>query len=180
MARARSSPDPKANTQDLKIRESNIGQFMTAYRLFIDGEKQSGIQVYLNKNVDEPVSLRTISDWLRQIRKVQATISQKEREKSGKIEWHKLDEYDLPWEASRGVANFRNKYKYMPNWRALKWWWRLSQLGCWDPDKLLECARWYEEHEIKVMFGLTTESLRKVDERMWNERENYPGECKDK
>ena len=180
MTEIRSSPDPKENTQDLKIRELNIEQFVVAFRLENDGKQQSGIKEYLCEHFDHPVSLRTISDWLRQIRKAKTTISEKEKQKNKTVVWHKLDEYDLPWEASRGVANFRNKYKYMPNWRVLKWWWRLSQLGCWDPDKLLECARWYEEHEIKVMFGLTTKNLGDLDEQMWKQRENHPGESKDK
>ena len=184
MARIPSSPDSKDNPRYFKIHKSNIEQFVQTYRLFYDQKQQSEIQECLRekfpKPKNKPVSLRTISEWLLQIRKSQMTISQKEREESEEVDWHKLDEYDLPWEASRSVANFRNRYKRMPNLRVLKWWWRLNQLGCWDPDKLCEWAGYYEGHDIKVMFGLETESLRELDDRMFKEMENQPGECKDK
>jgi len=44
----------------------------------------------------------------------------------------------------------------------------------------LEWARRYEEHDIKVLFGLPAEKLTDLDERMLKERENHPGECEDK
>jgi len=130
MTRARSSSDSKENTQDFKIHASNIEQFVETYRLFIAKNEQlsqSGIQAQLNKKFpDGAVKLRTISEWLRQIKKKKDTFSKKDLEEYKKeykkVDWYKLDQCDLPWEASRSVANFHNKYQYMPTLRVIKWW----------------------------------------------------------
>ena len=168
------NPETRGSCQekrsDLRVSEPNIAQFVEAYRLFIAGKQQAEIRTLLEKNFDKPVSLRTISSWRKYFRDSKRNVSDEKKDRSRPVEWYNLEEYGLPWEASAGLALFRDRHNCIPSWRVLEWWWRLNLLGGWDQERLMKCARWYEAREIKLLFGLQADSLQKLDEEMWKER----------
>ena len=78
---------------------------------------------------DDPVSTRTVSNWLRDFRALDESVAALD----SPFEWHRMEEYGLPWEASswlleqwrwvtRGVTELP-----LPTVREVRWWWRIHQ-----------------------------------------------------
>ena len=111
-------------------------QRMRAYNLYQQEFLPSLIHKQLQKEFTElevVVSLRTVMRWVREFK----TVAEEVRELDKPFEWHKLEEYGLPWEASAFLLEMsilvqENKiyrgYGFeplAPTVRQARWWWRV-------------------------------------------------------
>ena len=124
-------PRPRASSE----------QQLKAYKLYIGGVGPTAIWEALIEKFDDAVSQRTVSTWVRGFRD-----GTKAREEQGltdldvPFEWHRLEEYGLPWEASGYLIEMWAWYKEFwtsvattlnrpepppPTVRQARWWWRV-------------------------------------------------------
>ena len=103
------------------------------------------------------VSLRTVKNWLREFRTLDAKLDDA-------FEWHRLEEYGLPWEAgeyllkmSRYIQDFfvglfrrfhssQPTPKFRPTVRQARWWWRIHLAVSDEKADYLYVYRWAEEY----------------------------------
>ena len=79
-------PKPKTNPE----------QRIRAYRLWKDGEGQTAIRNALEEEFNNPVSERTVATWIKEFK----SLSPEKVDLDAPYEWHRMDRYGLPWEAS--------------------------------------------------------------------------------
>ena len=105
-------------------------QMSRALELHVRGVGLTQIRDRVSRGQASP-SLRTIGYWIRRFR----ALSLQELRLDQTIEWHLLDTYGLPWEASRLILRLcRNG---LPSKRRARWWWRLSVANPELPDDVL-------------------------------------------
>ena len=90
-----------------------------ALELHVLGLGVTEIREKVSKGQASP-SLRTIGYWIKRFR----TLSSRELNLDQTIEWHLLDTYGLPWEASGLIR--RLSRRGLPSKRRASWWWRLT------------------------------------------------------
>lgn len=100
-----------------------------AYDLYRGDLGPSAIFDKLCEEFEEPVSARTVSNWMRGFRDLDKTVVALD----SPFEWHRMEEYGLPWEASRwllevwGVVIRGRTERPFPTLREARWWWRIHQ-----------------------------------------------------
>lgn len=105
-------------------------QHKRAYDLFRDEKGPSAILKTLEDEFEEPVSVRTVATWVKGFRE----LSKETLILDSPFEWHRMEEYSLPWEASAYVLemwtfvheNLRwALHLGSPSVRQVRWWWRV-------------------------------------------------------
>ena len=96
----------------------NHEKMSRALELHVLGLGLTEIREMVSKGQASP-SLRTIGYWIKRFR----TLSSRELSLDQTIEWHLLDTYGLPWEASGLIRRLSGKG--LPSKRRARWWWRL-------------------------------------------------------
>ena len=137
-------------------------QQLRAYELHRAGFGPSAIEKALyGAYGEDAVSLRTVSTWTSGFKK----MGQDEKELDLPFEWHRMEEYGLPWEAGgylletwtwltkfwKGVAEQLDDPEPLPpTVRQVRWWWRVH-LAVPDEDNLVNIFVWAEafvEYEL--------------------------------
>ena len=113
-------------------------QRLWAYGLYRQGFKASAIHAQLEEDfgesnrwdeLEDVVSLGTVKNWIRQFEGLGASATSLDEP----FEWHRLEEYGLPWEAGEyllGMWSFFKEGGVMrptppPSARQARWWWRV-------------------------------------------------------
>ena len=114
-------PRPKANPE----------QNLKAYQLHQQGKGQTVIANELAELFEAPVTERTVANWIREFKE----LAQETVDLDGPFQWHRLDEYGLPWESGQFLFRiWRNidrigflglKEPRAPTIREMHWCWRL-------------------------------------------------------
>jgi hypothetical protein len=131
--------------------EYDKGQFLEAYILFASGQNgRQIVEALQERHLNGAASLTMIEQWSQEFKTVPEEISAQD----GEFEWHKCEEYGIPWESSSTILDWLEAYMYPPSARTAKWIWRISQTANWEsePDKLLELADMYTNHERELAF----------------------------
>ena len=114
---------------------ANPEQHTDAYNLYQEGLGQTAIAQKLVELFPSPVSERTVGNWIRGFKRLNPILLALD----SPFQWHRAEEYDLPWEASayllemwRMVMNgeviqFNERGDRAPTVRQAKWWWRIHQ-----------------------------------------------------
>ena len=108
-------------------------QHKRAYDLFLEGSGPAAILRMLEDEFEEPVSARTVATWVKSFKELSpGTVSL-----DSPFEWHRLEEYGLPWEASayllemwafvqeNEIYEARGFTIPPPTIRQVRWWWRV-------------------------------------------------------
>ena len=130
-------------------------QFLEAYILFASGQNEPEIRETLrNRHPDFSPSLKTIEKWCTEFK----NISEKELALDAEFEWHRCEEYGIPWKDSSLILEWLEAYIYPPSARTARWIWRLTQTANWEneAEKLLELADMYTNHERELAFNKST------------------------
>jgi len=123
-------------------------QRLWAYGLYRQGFKASAIHAQLEEDFgksnrwdesEDVVSLGTVKNWIRQFEELGASATSLDEP----FEWHRLEEYGLPWEAGEYLLRMWNFFKEggvmrptpPPTARQARWWWRVH-LAAPDIDML--------------------------------------------
>lgn len=102
-------------------------QELFAYQQYKDGCGPSEILRNLKGKFGEKssVSTRTIATWIKRFKAGGNSLDEE-------FEWHKIEEYGLPWEASQYLLELWRNFKewqrdsgIQPSARQLIWWWRI-------------------------------------------------------
>lgn len=124
--------------------KANPEQHLKAYQHWRDGLGQTVIHDNLEKEFEKPVSERTIANWITGFK----TLSKETVSLDSIFQWHLLDKYGLPWEASPFLlemclvsqhidlhtdGEFEHTYDdgqtasliHLPIVREVVWWWRI-------------------------------------------------------
>ena len=111
--------------------KANPNQHMKAYELYRQGNGPTAIADVLSKSFENPVSERTVGTWIRGFKTLDSRIV----DLDGPFEWHRMEEYELPWEAGEfllrawrnmeGVGFLGLQEPRTPTIREMRWWWRL-------------------------------------------------------
>ena len=78
---------------------------------FYESLTPKAILIELEKNFDEPVSLRTVERWCRDFKH---SDTPKDKLMNSPFELHRLGEYGLPWEAGEYLAEICYQLKREP------------------------------------------------------------------
>ncbi len=104
-----------------------------AWRLYEDGNGPTAILEQLRQNFEEPVSIRTVANWVSRFKEFSGT------EKEKPFEWLTMEHYDIPWESSAFLMDmwkfdrdhkpfpYDNIELFSPTIRQVQWWWRVHQ-----------------------------------------------------
>jgi hypothetical protein len=126
-------PRPKAHPE----------QHLRAYCLWREGKGHTEIVGVLENEFTRPVSERTVSTWIKGFRGLNPEIA----DLDFPFEWHRLESYGLPWEASGyllelwrlsvegNLIEFEMRLldgaiqtpQSSPTIRQARWWWRVHQ-----------------------------------------------------
>lgn len=122
-------PRPKASAQ----------QHRRAYELYNAGFGPTAILQQLYEEYrDDTVSARTIATWIKGYKDLREEVTKLD----APFEWHRLEEYGLPWEASAYLLDmwahvhqhFDMEWQEFdqvppppPTVRQVRWWWRVHQ-----------------------------------------------------
>ena len=135
--------------------QSNEEQYLEAYILFASGQNEPEIRETLKtRHPDSIQSLKTITKWSTEFK----NIPDKELALDAEFEWHRCEEYGIPWKDSGLILEWLEAYIYPPSARTAIWIWRLTQTANWEnePDKLFELADMYTNHERELAFNKST------------------------
>ena len=139
-------PRPKAN-QD---------QQLLAYQLHKDGYGPTAILQKLREEFgdENTVSPRTVATWVK-------GFKQRTHSLDAPFEWHRMEEYGLPWESSEYLLTMWRGYKERtgssaplrvrsyPTVRQVRWWWRVhnAALDLGDTE-VIEFAQRFVAREL--------------------------------
>jgi hypothetical protein len=107
-------------------------QHLSAYQHWRKGLGLTAICEKLEKKFGaETVSERTVATWIRGYKSLRPETV----DLDAPFEWHRMAEYDLPWEASSFLLemwwwvleNLYPKHGERPTVRSVRWWWRVHQ-----------------------------------------------------
>lgn len=94
---------------------------------FYGGLMPKAILIEIEKEFDEPVSLRTVERWIRGFRKSETP---EDKLMNSPFELHRLGEYGLPWESGEYLADMCYWLgEYRPTSRDAVWWWRVHLMA---------------------------------------------------
>src|SRR5918996_2880608 len=113
---------------------------LEAYGLYQErkakGEDVSALDIQVDLEELHPegtASYRLIADWVREFKQQNAWQALLD----SPFEWHRMEEYGLPWECGSYVLNLYEKscrrydldrkeeYEVPPTARQVRWWWRV-------------------------------------------------------
>ena len=100
-------------------------QRLIAYSLYQQKIGPTAILKALRERFDKPVSPRTVANWVKVFKRVG-----EENATESTFEWHRMEEYGLPWDASALLldiwANIQDGEGLPPpTVRQVRWWWRV-------------------------------------------------------
>ena len=111
--------------------KASASQQGRAYQLYHDKLGPTAIFDKLCEEFENPVSARTVSAWMRGFR----GLTEEVKKLDVPFEYHRMQEYGLPWEASRYVLRLWAFVTSMwpifyksaprPTFREVRWWWRV-------------------------------------------------------
>ena len=114
-------PRPRANPEQHRL----------AYSFFLDGMGPTAIHNQLigrygTEGPNKAISERTLATWINGFKDIE------DRALDDIFEWHNLEEYDLPWEASSYLLEMIAYVQQTdslrdvgPSVREVQWWWRV-------------------------------------------------------
>jgi len=144
---------------------ANTAEFLEGYRLFSEGVSHRNIHESLSES-DHPPSMRTVGNWISRYK----AVSPKLQDESQTVYWHELVEKGFNWGAGRALKAYYRVNRRYPNKRALKWVYRLSLVGGWEDEELVQEAGYYEESELRELFDLERIEMRSIDNGMLERR----------
>lgn len=125
-------------------------QQVRAYQLHQQRFGAGAITLQLELEFEAPVSRRTVERWIGGF--------PKDSELDSPFEWHRMEEYGLPWEASAFLLEMlfaarESRLNHLlpePTVRQARWWWRvhLAAPEIRDPDDLILLAQRFVSREI--------------------------------
>jgi len=139
-------------------------QRLRAYDLYLQRFGPSQIRKRLEEDFGEletVVSLRTVKNWIRQFK----DIVEADKSLDVPFEWHRLEEYVLPWEASPYLLKMwafvqeGGVIMPRPTFRQVRWWWRVH-LAAPEMNKFNVChlaQRFVHRELASLVLGVTLE-----------------------
>ena len=125
-----------------------------AYDLYRAGLGPTAIFDKLDGEFEDPVSPRTVSNWMRGFRELKDSVVARD----SPFEWHRMEEYGLPWEASRWLLDLWSVQTHggrpLPTVREVQWWWRAYQAagdlptGNWSTWDAFQIAKAFISREL--------------------------------
>ena len=114
---------PKASPDQLGVAEV----------LHTKGYGPKGILSQLEQRFDEPVSLGTVNNWIKQFKKFEGDVFL-----DTPFQWENMDKAGIPWEEGEYLLKV---WKWLqdeigegpPTFRHMRWWWR-AHLACPNLD----------------------------------------------
>ena len=115
---------------------ANPAQRLRAFQLYHDGYGPAATLNKLREEFERPVSTRTVATWVKEF-KVQ--VEETGLNLDAPFEWHRLEEYGLPWEASDYLLEILWLHQNgkivrspsapapTPSVRQVRWWWRIHK-----------------------------------------------------
>ena len=131
-------------------------QQIRSYKLFSKGSAQTEIHSKLiSEFMNCSVSMRTVGNWISEFKSVSPRLTFLDEV----FEWHKCEEYGIPWTASHKLLGicytcYENQDE-PPSGREALWWWRISQAA---PElkngQIIQIGNDYADREIRsVLLG---------------------------
>ncbi|MDA0735349.1 MAG: hypothetical protein O3A93_11645 [Chloroflexi bacterium] len=131
--------------------KANPAQELRAYQLHQDGYGPTAILQKLRQEFgdDNSVSSRTIATWVRNFKLKTNTLDVP-------FEWHRMDEYAIPWEAGEYLLELWRRFKesqisenIQPTVRQVRWWWRVHNTNeHLEPVALFEISQRFVAREL--------------------------------
>ena len=107
--------------------KANQAQELLAYQLHKEGLGPTVIRENLRVKfgAKSSVSARTVATWVKRFKNPSSDLDEE-------FEWHRIEEYGLPWESSNYLIELWRRFKewqratgIQPSVRQLRWWWRI-------------------------------------------------------
>ena len=113
---------------------------------------------YGESGENKAVSERTVGNWIEKFKKIPAEAL----DEDAPFEWHRLEEYGLPWEASPYILDIWASIlvaRPLTTVRAVRWWWRVHLAAPeLSPLNIVFMAAEFEHRElVHEVFGQTME-----------------------
>ena len=137
-------------------------QILRAYQLWVKRLNAAAISRKLQEEFDNPKDVSTVRRWIRS--KFSSMGDKEEANPDAPFEWHRMDEYGLPWEASQSlltlwsddrrtagiVRDYEDIQLTPPTVRRVRWWWRVKQAAPELRDiDIRPIAAAYERRELR-------------------------------
>ena len=131
-------------------------QQIRSYKLFAKGSSQTAIHSKLMLEfMSHSVSIRTVGNWISEFKNIPQQTTYLDKV----FEWHKCEEYGIPWTASHKLLGIcYTSYESpseSPSGREALWWWRISQAA---PElkngQIIQIGNDYADREIRsILLG---------------------------
>lgn len=164
-------PRPKANPE----------QHWRAYQFYRNGLGQTAIYAELEKEFKDPVSERTVATWIKGFK----TLREETVSLDSPFQWHLMEKYGLPWEASAYLLQMWAYYVVRsldnpkpeppPTTRQVSWWWRVHQAA---PDIDQQDVWWIAQEFVvrEVAHEVLAQPLEMADVEAWLAVKPWSGE----
>ena len=146
-------------------RTRSLKQQTEAYKLFAKGLSQAEIHKnLLSEFANVSVSIRTIGNWISEFKSLPDELINLDTI----FEWHKCEEYGIPWSASHKLLGlcytcYEDQNK-TPSGREGLWWWRISQAA---PElkngQIIQIGNDYANREIRSILQNFQESFKDLN-----------------
>jgi hypothetical protein len=124
------------------------GQYIDAWRLWsIEGHMSAAaISIYLERHHEAPASRAQVRRWVTKFTGLPSSVVDLDRA----FEWHRLDEYGVPWTASRVLLKVLNGFPCLTV-REARWCWRVHMTApeITELDDLVSVGRAFAERELR-------------------------------